>query len=66
MARPPDEESAASRTSRLLGPLTCTGLKPHFLEKLAASNVILPSNFFNPEEEPPRQAFGLTGFGAAQ
>jgi pilus assembly protein CpaF len=63
LAKPPDEQSAAVRSPRLLGPLTCTGLKPHFLEKLAASNVILPPNFFNADEEPARQPFGVTGFG---
>jgi pilus assembly protein CpaF len=65
LARPPQEEDAVARTGRLLGPLECTGLKPHFLEKLAASNVILPPSFFSPDEEPPRQAFGATGFSGA-
>jgi pilus assembly protein CpaF len=46
VAKPPDEETAAVRSSRLLSPLTCTGLKPHFLEKLAANGVILPPTFF--------------------
>ena len=35
-AKPPDEETAASGPSRLLSPLLCTGLKPHFLDKMAA------------------------------
>ena len=42
LAKPPDEESAAAQISRLLSPLSCTGLKPHFLEKLAANGVTLP------------------------
>ena len=47
VAKPPDEEAAAAnRGSRLLTPLTCTGLKPHFLEKMAANGVVLPPNFF--------------------
>ena len=48
MAKPPDEEAAATgRAARLLAPLACTGLKPHFLEKMAANSVILPPSFFN-------------------
>jgi pilus assembly protein CpaF len=67
LARPPAEADAVSRSTRLLGPLASSGLKPHFLEKLAASNVILPPNFFSQGEEPPRQAFGATAFtGSAQ
>src|SRR6188508_12973 len=36
VAKAPDEDSAATatRTSRLLQPLACSGLKPHFLEKM--------------------------------
>src|SRR5512146_1848450 len=34
VAKPPDEESAAAQVNRLLSQLSCTGLKPHFLEKL--------------------------------
>jgi pilus assembly protein CpaF len=66
LASPPDEESAAERAVRLLGPLRCTGLKPHFLDKLAANNVILPPNFFQPDIESPRQAFGAIPFEGAQ
>ena len=52
IARPPDEESAAAaaaegnKSARLLGSLECTGLKPGFLEKMAANGVILPPSFF--------------------
>jgi pilus assembly protein CpaF len=53
VARPPDEEgstqSGGSSTHKLLGELECTGLKPHFLEKMAANGVILPPQFFNAE-----------------
>jgi pilus assembly protein CpaF len=63
VAKPPEEGGNANR---LLGPLRCTGLKPHFLEKLAANNVLLPANFFNPDTELPRQAFSAIGFGTAQ
>jgi pilus assembly protein CpaF len=52
LARPPDESSPAfGGTRRLLTPLHCTGLKPQFLEKLAASGVVLSPSFFTPEEE---------------
>ena len=30
----------------LLNPLECTGLKPQFLEKMAANGVSLPPSFF--------------------
>src|SRR5919204_593964 len=51
LAKPPDEEAAAeSRATRLLGPLTCTGLKPGFLEKMAANGVVLPPSFFTHDE----------------
>ena len=35
---------------RLLAPLACTGLKPHFLEKMAANGVVLPPTFFEAED----------------
>jgi len=48
----PDEDNAAfGRNSRLLSPLLCTGLKPQFLDKLAANGVGLHSSFFVPEDE---------------
>jgi hypothetical protein len=61
VAKPPDEEEAAAgRGSRLLSPLQCSGLKPHFLEKLAANGVILPPTFFE-NESVLRSSFGSTG-----
>src|SRR6059036_263280 len=48
-AKPPDEEQASSAAGRLLGALECTGLKPHFLEKMATNGVVLPPQFFNEE-----------------
>jgi pilus assembly protein CpaF len=47
VAKTPDEEQASSTGSRLLGPLECTGLKPHFLEKMATNGVLMPPHFFN-------------------
>ena len=68
-ARPPDEEAAGeTRAVRLLGPLVCTGLKPHFLEKLSANAVVLPPTFFSADEERERPTFAAAyggGFGRA-
>jgi pilus assembly protein CpaF len=64
VARPPDEEAAAaSRATRLLTPLMCTGLKPHFLEKMAANGVVLPPTFFEHEDPLLRSSFGGTTYG---
>ncbi|HEY8235528.1 MAG TPA: CpaF family protein [Gaiellaceae bacterium] len=49
VAKPPDEEQASSTAGRLLGALECTGLKPHFLEKMATNGVVMPPHFFNEE-----------------
>jgi pilus assembly protein CpaF len=47
IARPPDEDGAdADKPVRLLGQLESTGLKPHFLDKMAANGVVLPPSFF--------------------
>jgi pilus assembly protein CpaF len=64
-AKPPDEETAAATHAlRLLTPLACTGLKPHFLEKMASAGVALPPNFFEQEETSFRPSFsaGAAGF----
>jgi pilus assembly protein CpaF len=61
MASPPDEETATqSRGSKLLGSLSCTGLKPHFLEKLGSNGVALPPTFFTADDEM-RNTFGFGG-----
>ncbi len=67
-ATPPDEENDPSGgRARLLSPLQCTGLKPSFLEKLAANGVVLPPSFFGRDEhgESPRSAFSATSFEGA-
>src|SRR5918995_322782 len=47
VARPPGEGGGtAGPGSRLLAPLATTGLKPHFLDKMAANGVMLPPGFF--------------------
>ena len=56
VAKAPDEEFAyTGRTHTLLEPLRSTGLKPRFLEKLAANDAHLPPSFFEALEEarPP-------------
>jgi hypothetical protein len=57
VAKPPDEMQAAERGTRLLAPLRCTGLKPHFNDKLAANGVVLQPNFFSTADDAP--AVGL-------
>jgi pilus assembly protein CpaF len=65
VASTPTEEDA-TRAGRLLTPLHATGLKPHFLEKLAVNNVILPFDFFAGDETDVRAAFAVNGYGASQ
>jgi pilus assembly protein CpaF len=62
VAKPPEEDANAMRTLTLLSPLNCTGLKPHFLEKMTANGVTLPPNFFEREEVELRPAFAA-GYG---
>ena len=66
-AKPADEESASfGGRVRLLSPLQSTGLKPQFLDKLAANGVALHSSFFTNGDEagpgmhevPPSPRFG--------
>jgi len=65
VAKPPDEDSVTTtRGGRLLSPLTCTGLKPHFLEKMAANGVILPPTFFSVAEPGGRPTFGAAPYGS--
>jgi pilus assembly protein CpaF len=66
VAKPPDEQQAGSGMHRLLSPLYATGLKPHFLDKLAANDVVLPPTFFAADNaEQLRATFASTGFGNA-
>jgi pilus assembly protein CpaF len=51
VATPPDEHSRPGNRNRLMSPLRCTGLKPMFLDKMAANGVGLHPTFFSPEEE---------------
>jgi pilus assembly protein CpaF len=53
VAKPPDEreqgatDGPGSSSPKLLAELECSGLKPHFLEKMAANGVVLPPAFFS-------------------
>ncbi|HWX08588.1 MAG TPA: CpaF family protein [Gaiellaceae bacterium] len=58
-------EADAGRSHRLLTPLRATGLKPHFLEKLAANNVVLPPGFFAGDDADVRAAFAVNSYGGA-
>jgi pilus assembly protein CpaF len=65
VAKPPDEETAqGTHAMRLLGSLNCSGLKPHFLEKMAANGVTLPPTFFEAESDSGlRHSFAAGSFG---
>ena len=64
VAAPPNEEDAYNGAHRLLSPLRASGLKPHFLEKLAANNVVLPPTFFTGEDpDQLRASIAASGFG---
>jgi pilus assembly protein CpaF len=63
-AAPPGEEESYTSAHRLLSPLRATGLKPHFMEKLALNNVVLPPTFFSGEDpDQLRASFAGAGFG---
>jgi pilus assembly protein CpaF len=68
LARPPDEDAEGSRRGGvLLAPLLCSGLKPHFLEKMAANGVVVAPDFFEREATLPagvRTSFAAKAFGA--
>ena len=51
IAKPPDEQSASGGAVRLLSPLACSGLKPNFLDKMAANGSVLQSSFFTAEDD---------------
>jgi pilus assembly protein CpaF len=65
LATPPTEDEAGD-ARRLLSPLRATGLKPHFLDRLAANNVVLPAEFFGADDADVRAAFSVAGFGGGR
>ncbi len=50
VARPDEEGAQSGGTTRLLGPLAMTGIKPQFLDKLAQNGVTIPPTFFANDE----------------
>ncbi len=63
VARPPDEDSGErGKPVSLLNPLESTGLKPHFLEKMAANGVQLPPTFFS-DTSTFRPNFAAANYG---
>jgi pilus assembly protein CpaF len=64
LATPPGDD-AYGHTHNLLSPLRATGLKPHFLDKLAANNVVLPPAFFAADEADGRAPFAVNAYMAA-
>ena len=51
LARPMNERAVAADSTAVLRPLECTGLQPHFRHKLAANGVVLPEDFYEPEQQ---------------
>jgi pilus assembly protein CpaF len=70
VARLPDEgEAVPGRRRALLGPLSSSGLKPHFLEKMAGNGVALEPSFFEAEDGVAggvRPTFSASNFGGQQ
>src|SRR6478672_4920273 len=60
VALPPGEDDAAE-ARRLLSPFRASGLKPHFLDKLATNNVALSPSFFGEDDADVRAAFSVAG-----
>ena len=59
IARMPEDDdinTGGLRNSKLLQQLSCSGLKPHFLDKLAVNDVLLPPAFFELEQPGLRPA----------
>ena len=63
LAKPPDEDTAFGGATRLLSQLGCTGLKPQFLEKMAAHGVALQPNFFEEDQSGFRSNLAVASFG---
>jgi pilus assembly protein CpaF len=64
LAKPPDEEGhPTGRSARLLTPLVPTGLKPHFIDKMAANGVVLPATFFGRPHDQGDGTYNSPNFG---
>jgi pilus assembly protein CpaF len=62
LAKPPGEDAPIAQRGKLLTPLQCSGLKPHFLEKLAANGVVLPTNFFERDDTEYRSTMAAQSY----
>src|SRR2546426_4113093 len=59
LARPPDDETTVhTHATKFLMPLACTGLKPHFLDKLPANGGALPPSFFSKDDDTDTPVVG--------
>jgi pilus assembly protein CpaF len=64
LAKPPDEDGhPTGRSARLLSPLTPTGLKPHFIDKMATNGVVLPATFFGRPNQEGEATYNNPSFG---
>ncbi|HYX76717.1 MAG TPA: hypothetical protein VE757_06025, partial [Gaiellaceae bacterium] len=65
VAKPPDEreQGTATDSPKLLAEIECSGLKPHFLEKMAANGVVLPPAFFS-EDSAGYVAYANASYGS--
>src|SRR5438094_550970 len=64
LAKPPDEQTAATNNAaKLLSGLRPTGLKPQFLDKMAAHGVGLQPSFFEEDDSTYRSSLAAASFG---
>ncbi len=66
LAKPPEEGEAVNGTTKLLSPLTCTGLKPHFLEKLRGQRRRAPADVLHLRPRAPDLRLELRRDGAVR
>ena len=57
------KRTPTGRAPRLLSPLAPTGLKPHFIDKIAANGVVLPADVLCPPARAGRGTYNNPGFG---
>lgn len=63
IARPDEEGAQTGGTTKLLGSLQMTGIKPQFLDKLASNGVVIPASFFASDDDSRLSAQGAFGSG---
>ncbi len=64
IAKPDEEGAEAGGTTQLLGPLSMTGIKPGFLDKLAQNAVVIPVSFFSNDDSASSRIGGGGAFGS--